>query len=111
MPLLKYQNFTAASRRRNMIAFRMFRAEAGVDINVIEDVGSGLLGITGTQDGANPTFTLSGTPSSTNFLLVRNGLIQHPGAGNDYTLAGNIVTMTPPPATDDILLAIAIGGS
>lgn len=47
----------------------------------------------GNINGSNSTFTLSGTPLPTSSLfLFKNGLAQRVGSGNDYTLAGNIIT-------------------
>lgn len=59
----------------------------------------------GTIDGVNLTFTLAHAPVG--MILSLNGLIQNPGAGNDYTLSGSAITFnalnTPRPG--DIILA------
>src|SRR5690242_10438786 len=109
MPLLKFRNYQAASRKRNMIAFGLYRQDASADLDVIEDVGSGKLGFTGTQDGQNTVFTLSAVPSDSNLVIVKNGLVLKSGAGNDYTLSGATVTLATPPYADDAIQAIAIG--
>jgi hypothetical protein len=108
MPTLKHRNFLSASRKRNCIAFGMYRQDASADLEVIEDVGSGLLAITGTQDGSNAEFTLSAVPSGTNLVMVRNGNVLKINV--DYLLSGNTVTFAIAPEAADILLAIAIGG-
>jgi hypothetical protein len=47
----------------------------------------------GNINGINASFTLSGTPNpSRSLFLFKNGLAQTAGSGNDYTLAGNIIT-------------------
>ena len=111
MPLLKFQNYTAASRKRNMIAFHMFRHEASPDMDVIEDVGSGTLGVTDTGD--HQTFTLSASPVASNTIVVRNGLIQRYGASYDYTLSGSTLLLTTPldiNAPADFVQVYTIGG-
>ena len=64
---------------------------------------------TGTIDGVNAAFTLvQGAPAAdTAVMLFKNGILQQPGAGNDFTLAGAVVTFEVGnlPQTGDILLA------
>lgn len=59
----------------------------------------------GTVNGVNAAFTLSHTPIL--LMLSRNGLMQIPGASNDYTISGATVTFTAGalPQTGDILYA------
>lgn len=62
----------------------------------------------GTIDGSNRIFTLASAPNPTgSLLLFKNGLLQRSGAGNDYTLAGNVITFATDnvPMPGDILLA------
>lgn len=83
-----------------MRAFGMYRDEANADLDVIEAYGTVpvAIGFTGTQDGTNRSFVISGPPT----LIALNGLLQStPG---DYTIAGNTVTFTLAPEADDILL-------
>jgi hypothetical protein len=54
-------------------------------------------------DGVTNTFTLTSTPDTDSLLLIWNGIVQK--AGSDYTLAGQIVTMTLVPGATDALLA------
>lgn len=62
------------------------------------------LTITGTIDGVNLVFTLSGQPHTLEFY--RNGLLQNPGG--DYTLSGSTVTFFAAsiPYPGDTLLAV-----
>jgi hypothetical protein len=58
---------------------------------------------TGTVNGVNATFTLANTPLSNTEEIYLNGLLQEPGAGNDYTISTNTITMLNIPATGDRL--------
>lgn len=62
-----------------------------------------LLGITGTIDGSNNTFTLSALPG--NLFLAKDGVLML--SGSDYTLAGTVITFATPaiPRVGDALLA------
>lgn len=56
--------------------------------------------LTGATDGINTNFSLAYTPASPDAIMVfLNGVLQEQGAGADFTLAGNTVTMSlsPPP--------------
>lgn len=102
MPLLKFRNFTAAARKRNMPQFGMYRAEAVGDLAVIEDAADTPVGITGTQDGSSTTFIISAPIAS----LYLNGMRQ--STPEDYSVAGSILTWVLPPAADDIILGFAV---
>ena len=109
MPVLKFRNFLAASRRRNMLGFSMYRAEAAADLEVIEDSATGSIAISGTQNGANTVFTLSAAPlTATDLIVVRNGLVQK--FNTDFTLSGATLTFFYPPAADDMLQTFVTGG-
>lgn len=99
MPVLKFRNFLAASRKPNMLAFGMYRAEAAADIVVIENnSGADLLGLAGTQDGSNATFTTSAAVGK----LFLNGALLAPNI--DYSTTGTgFILMRAPIATDIIL--------
>jgi hypothetical protein len=58
---------------------------------------------TGTVNGVNATFTLANTPIVNTESVFLNGLLQEPGAGNDYTISTNTITMLNIPATGDRL--------
>lgn len=63
--------------------------------------------ITGTVDGQNATFKLTAAPVGQSLMLFKNGLLQRPGAGNDYQLSGSTITFEPGniPQTGDVLMA------
>ena len=48
---------------------------------------------TGTVNGTNPTFTLAFTPIAGKETVISDGMVCFPGAGNDYTISGAIITM------------------
>jgi hypothetical protein len=58
---------------------------------------------TGTVNGVNATFTLANTPLANTEEIYLNGLLQEPGAGNDYTISTSTITMLNIPATGDRL--------
>ncbi|MBA4851356.1 head decoration protein [Emticicia sp. BO119] len=58
----------------------------------------------GVKNGTNTTFTLAFTPSANTEEVFLNGVLQEPGAGNDYTISGGTITMLTAPASDDKLV-------
>lgn len=58
---------------------------------------------TGAVNGANTTYTLANTPTANTEEVFLNGLLQEPGAGNDYTISGATITMLAAPLTGDRL--------
>jgi Avian adenovirus fibre, N-terminal len=58
---------------------------------------------TGLVNGANTTYTLANTPIAGTEEIYLNGILQEPGAGNDYTIATSTVTMLAAPQTGDRL--------
>jgi Avian adenovirus fibre, N-terminal len=56
---------------------------------------------TGLVNGANTTFTLANTPVAATEEVYLNGILQEPGAGNDYTIATSTITMLSAPLTGD----------
>lgn len=59
----------------------------------------------GSINGSNVTFTLAVTPTTGTLKLYLNGVRQKSGAGNDYTLSTNTITMTTAPISGDVLIA------
>lgn len=61
----------------------------------------------GVIDGANATFTLANTPTSSSLQLYKNGQLMSSGAGNDYTLSTSTITMLTGaiPKSGDVLKA------
>jgi hypothetical protein len=83
-------------------------------LTVNHTAGSGFLKYTdavanevpgGTPNGAVTAFTLASAPQVTSLSLYKNGTLQKPGAGNDYTISGINITMLSAPLTGDQLLA------
>jgi hypothetical protein len=58
---------------------------------------------TGAVNGVNASFVLSFPPLPNTESVFLNGLLQEPGAGNDYTISSNTITMLNIPATGDRL--------
>jgi len=58
---------------------------------------------TGLVNGANTTYTLAATPTAGTEEVFLNGILQEPGAGNDYTIATSTITMLSAPLTGDRL--------
>lgn len=56
---------------------------------------------TGATNGSNTTFTLANTPIAGTEQVFLNGILQEPGAGNDYTISGATITYLTAPATND----------
>jgi phage-related tail fiber protein len=57
----------------------------------------------GTLNGVNVTFTLAATPTVGTEEVFLNGLLQEPGAGNDYTISGATITYLAAPVSTDRL--------
>jgi hypothetical protein len=66
---------------------------------VTRETPSGLI------NGSNTTYTLAATPVAGSEQVFLNGILQEPGAGNDYTISGLTITMLTAPATGDRLKA------
>lgn len=59
----------------------------------------------GAVNGVNVTFTLAFTPNAAFLQLYLNGQLLEPGAGNDYTISENTITMLFTPQTNDKIRA------
>jgi hypothetical protein len=70
----------------------------GRETKVTREVPSGLL------NGSNTTYTLAHTPTSGTEEVFLNGLLQNAGAGNDYTISTNTITMLSAPVSTDLIL-------
>jgi len=55
----------------------------------------------GALNGVNTTYTLASTPVVGSEEVFLNGLLQEPGAGNDYTISGLTITYLAAPASTD----------
>lgn len=78
-------------------------ANINVNASAAELNGVGLIVVretpTGAVDGSNTTFTLANTPIAGSEEAFLNGLLQEPGAGNDYTISGATITYLTAPLT------------
>lgn len=59
----------------------------------------------GSINGSNTSFTLANTPVAGSEHLYLNGVLQEPGAGNDYTISGGTITMLTAPLSGEKLRA------
>lgn len=55
----------------------------------------------GTVNGSTTSFGLANTPLTGSEHVYLNGLLQEPGAGNDYTISGATITYLTAPVTGD----------
>ena len=55
----------------------------------------------GSVNGTNAAFTLAATPVSGTEQVFLNGILQDPGAGNDYTISSATITFADAPVTGD----------
>lgn len=58
----------------------------------------------GTLNGVNTAYTLAYTPTANTLQLFQNGIRLKSGAGNDYTITTNTITMTTAPVSTDVLI-------
>jgi len=58
----------------------------------------------GTQNGTNVDFTLANAPVAGTEMIFLNGLLQHTGASNDYSISSNTITFTVAPLASDTIL-------
>jgi hypothetical protein len=65
---------------------------------VIGEIPSGAI------NSSNVTFTLAHVPVANTDSLFLNGLRQHKGIGNDYTISGATITFNTAPTTGSVLL-------
>lgn len=56
---------------------------------------------TGLVNGSNTAYTLANTPLAGSEHVYLNGILQEPGAGNDYTISGTGITYLTAPVTGD----------
>lgn len=87
----------------------------GGDVSAVTNTGSVTLGSaiqrtanlvtretpSGAVNGSNTAFTLANTPIAGSEEVFLNGLLQEPGAGNDYTISGATITYLAAPVTGD----------
>lgn len=57
----------------------------------------------GSINGTNTVFTLANTPIASTECVYLNGMLQEPGAGNDYTISSGTITYLSAPVSGDKL--------
>jgi hypothetical protein len=55
----------------------------------------------GSVNGSNTSFVLANVPVAGSESVFLNGVLQEPGAGNDYTISGSTITYLTAPVTGD----------
>lgn len=88
--MAQFKNFLAASRKPNLIPFNLMPNGADLSWIAAYPLLPPLETPTGTQDGVNPTFTVSG--QFVDVWLFKNGMLLMQGV--DYTFNGNTGTIT-----------------
>ena len=63
----------------------------------------------GNIDGVNTVFALAGSPVNGSERVYLDGFLQEQGAGNEYTISGNIITYSFPPEAGSKLVVSYIG--
>ena len=77
--------------------------------------GAGLQGLSfinketpsGSVNDSNVTFTLANTPVTGSVDVFRNGILQEPGVGNDYTISGSTITFSTAPSANAATSGVA----
>jgi hypothetical protein len=62
---------------------------------IVRETPSGLV------NGTNTSYTLANTPITGTEQVYLNGILQEPGAGNDYTISAAVITYLTAPVTND----------
>ena len=60
---------------------------------------------TGTINGSNTVFGLASAPVAGSEMVFLNGQLLDPGAGDDYTIAGQNITFASAPVVGDRIVA------
>ncbi len=63
------------------------------------------VGLSGTQNGVNVTFTLASAVSTNSDMIIKNGQVLKRGVGNDYTISGTTITFSIAPKVNTVLEA------
>ena len=77
------------------------------NVRYLDNVASGF-------DGSDVTFTaqvggVSITPDQENVRIYLDGVFQHPGSGNAYTISGSTITFTEAPVANTVFSAYVVG--
>ena len=103
LTITRAQESTSATTKNT--SGKTYKMILGMTKKMIQDIGVTVENETpsGTQNGANTTFTLANTPKSGSLRLYRNG--QRLKEGSGYSLSVATLTITPAPESDEELLA------
>ena len=76
-------------------------------VRYLDNIASGF-------DGSDTTFTaqvggVSITPDQENVRIYLDGVFQHPGSGNAYTISGSTITFTEAPVANTVFSAYVVG--
>ena len=77
------------------------------NVRYLDNIASGF-------DGSDTTFTaqvggVSITPDQENVRIYLDGVFQHPGSGNAYTISGSTITFTEAPVANTVFSAYVVG--
>jgi hypothetical protein len=77
------------------------------NVRYLDNIASGF-------DGSDVTFTaqvggVSITPDQENVRIYLDGVFQHPGSGNAYTISGSTITFTEAPVANTVFSAYVVG--
>tara|TARA_R110002020_G_scaffold94032_1_gene226650 strand:- start:60 stop:2624 length:2565 start_codon:yes stop_codon:yes gene_type:complete len=77
------------------------------NVRYLDNIASGF-------DGSDTTFTaqvggVSITPDQENVRIYLDGVFQHPGSGNAYTIGGSTITFTEAPVANTVFSAYVVG--
>ena len=77
------------------------------NVRYLDDIASGF-------DGSDTTFTaqvggVSITPDQESVKIFLDGVFQHPGSGNAYTISGSTITFTAAPVANTVFSAYVVG--
>ena len=77
------------------------------NVRYLDDIASGF-------DGSDTTFTaqvggVSITPDQENVRIYLDGVFQHPGSGNAYTISGSTITFEEAPVANTVFSAYVVG--
>jgi hypothetical protein len=93
LTVTRAQEGTTATQKQN--ANKTYKLMLGITAKMITDIQAQLSGIPVYNEivaGSGTTFTLANTPINNSLRVWGNGIRLTPGAQNDYTLSGAVIT-------------------
>lgn len=86
-------NFKAGS---NVTLTVVANTQGGIDVTIASTAGGGTFIYNEVVAGSGTTFTLANTPLAGTVVVHGSGVRLTPGASNDYTISGAVITMNSP---------------